>query len=262
MRLGISSWAFPWSIGASGMQAEQLLGWAHNAGLGLVQIADNLPLRGYASSKLKALRDEADRVGISFELGMRGMDLPELSAHIEIAKLMDAKLIRTLLPGRQEHACAAVIAQLKKIVPLFEQAEIVLAIENYEQQSSECLARIVKGIDSPFLRICLDTTNSVGALEMPHNTVEILAPFTSCLHIKDFGIERIPDKLGFLITGRPAGQGRLDIPLLLDRVLAKNPKVSVVLEQWPPFEDSLEATEQKEHEWATEGIRYLRGICS
>ena len=91
-------------------------------------------------------------------------------------------------------------------------------------------------------------------------TVDSLAPETAFLHIKDFTVERLPQGLGFQMTGRPAGRGMLDVPAILDRVRSCNPHVDETLEQWPPFAGSGEATASLEQDWARQGIAYLKDI--
>ncbi len=139
---------------------------------------------------------------------------------------------------------------------------MVLALDNYEMQSSKSLLELVTHFDSDSLEVCLDTANSIGRLEKSAETVDVLAPATACLHIKDFGIDRIPEKLGFRVTGRQAGTGMLNIPWIIRRVRSENPDVSVILEQWPPFTDSLQATIDMARAWAREGIACLQRILA
>jgi hypothetical protein len=103
----------------------------------------------------------------------------------------------------------------------------------------------------------LDTVNSLGALETPEVVVETLAPLTVNLHIKDFVIDRVPQMMGFVVSGVPAGTGKLAIPWLLGQMPVGN-DVSAILEQWPPLRESVEATIAMEQEWAERGVQYLR----
>ena len=70
-------------------------------------------------------------------------------------------------------------------------------------------------------------------------------------------IKRVPQRLGFVVRGAPAGAGMLDIPWLLGQMPSGN-TVSAILEQWPPLEKSVEATIAMERERAEQGVRYLR----
>jgi len=115
----------------------------------------------------------------------------------------------------------------------------------------------VRRLESTHVGICLDTVNSLGALETPEPVVETLAPLTVCLHVKDFAMDRTAHRMGFAVRGAPAGKGRLDIPWIL-RQLPANKNVSVILEQWPPWDTSVEKSILIEQEWAEQGVEYLR----
>ena len=265
MKLGISSWAFPWSIrqpgkevmGEQQMSAFDLLDWAHDAGVPVVQFADNLTL-----PNLSTLAERAEEFDIEIELGMRGVEPNDLLSTFHAAEVLNCRLIRTLLPASFDEERDFTIDRLYRVLPRFERAGVVLALENYEAQSSKSLLELVNHFDSDSLKVCLDTANSIGRLEKPAETVDVLAPATACLHIKDFGVERVPEKLGFQVTGRQAGTGMLNVPWIVRRVRSENPDVSVILEQWPPFTDSVQATVDMERAWAREGIAYLQRILA
>jgi sugar phosphate isomerase/epimerase len=120
------------------------------------------------------------------------------------------------------------------------------------------LAALVRRLESRHVGVCLDTVNSLGALETPERVVETLAHLTVKLHLKDFAIGRARQMMGFVVSGAPAGEGMLDIPWLLGQMSHRHNKMSAILEQWPPLRDSVEATIATEREWAERGIRYLR----
>jgi 3-oxoisoapionate decarboxylase len=56
----------------------------------------------------------------------------------------------------------------------YEAQEVTLAVENYEVQSCGLLTSLVRRLESEHVGICLDTTNSLGALETPRQVVELL----------------------------------------------------------------------------------------
>jgi L-ribulose-5-phosphate 3-epimerase UlaE len=100
--------------------------------------------------------------------------------------------------------------------------------------------------------------NSLGALETPERVVEMLSPLAVNLHVKDFVIGRVPQMMGFVVSGAPAGEGMLDIPWLLGQMTPTQNHMSAILEQWPPWTESVEATIALERDWAERGVRYLR----
>lgn len=85
-----------------------------------------------------------------------------------------------------------------------------------------------------------------------------LIPHTVNLHLKDFDIRRVDHQMGFVITGTPAGSGRLNIPDLLERVSKNGWNANVILELWPPYEESVEQAIRTEQSWLKQSIRYLR----
>ena len=121
---------------------------------------------------------------------------------------------------------------------------------------------IVQRLESPAVGICLDTVNSFGALEGPEAVVRALGPWTVNLHLKDFHIRRVDHQMGFLIEGRPAGQGQLDVPWLLGQLHAVGRDPNVILEQWTPPQFTIEETTAMEKSWALESIIYLRTLIA
>ncbi|MDQ4141187.1 MAG: sugar phosphate isomerase/epimerase, partial [Bacteroidota bacterium] len=100
--------------------------------------------------------------------------------------------------------------------------------------------------------------NSMGAGEGLEQIVDTLAPYTVNLHLKDFGIKRLPHLMGFQIDGRPAGKGMLNVPWLLDKLTPYGRCQTAVLEQWVIPETELSETITKEEDWAIESVNYLR----
>jgi sugar phosphate isomerase/epimerase len=264
MRLGISSWTYPWALGVSGFAPPQpftladLLERASALKVGVVQIADNLPLHKLDAVELCEVRDEAASLGLIVEVGTRGVEPAHLLCYLRLALEFGGKLVRTLTHTIESQPSLEQAEQwIREALPEFEAAGVVLGLDNYERHSCRDLAAMVRRLESPYVGVCLDTVNSLGALETPEHVVETLGPLTVNLHIKDFVIERVPQMMGFVVRGAPAGSGKLAIPWLLAQMHARN-GVSAVLEQWPPLGESIEVTVAREREWAEQGVRYLR----
>jgi sugar phosphate isomerase/epimerase len=135
-----------------------------------------------------------------------------------------------------------------------------LAIENHDRFSSSTLAGLVRQLGAGPVGICLDTVNSFGALEGPEIVVRNLAPFTACLHVKDFTITRVQSNMGFVIEGCAAGQGRLDVPWLLRELKASPHPFNAILETWVSPGHSLGETLARERAWAQQGVENLRTL--
>jgi sugar phosphate isomerase/epimerase len=267
MRLGIGSYTYTWAVGVPGhlpaqpMGAHDLLERARHLGVNVVQIADNLPLHQLPQAGLEELDHRARELGISVEVGTRGIDPKHLARYIEIASRFRSRILRVVVDTSDHHPDENEIVELvKAVLPELQCAGICLAIENHDRFPVRALARIVERIGSARVGICLDTVNSFGALEGPDTVIETLGPWTVNLHVKDFSIERVSHAMGFVIEGRPAGSGRLNVPWLLERLRALGRDPNAILELWTPPGATLEATIASEAEWAEESIRYLRSL--
>ena len=263
MRAGISSWTYPWSIGMAGFPSPRhpfrlsdLLARAAMLKVDVVQIADNLSLDSLDLAELHDARDQAVELGLSIEVGTRGVEPDRLGRHLEIARIFSAGLVRTLIscPGRLLSLEEAE-PQLRRVLPQFVDSNVVLGLENYEAHTCVDLANLVRRLESDHVGVCLDTVNSLGALEPPAYVIETLAPLTVNLHIKDFVVERVPSKMGFTVRGAQAGCGMLDVPTVLRQMPERD--LSVILEQWPPFNSSIDEAIALEQEWAERGVEYL-----
>ena len=268
MRIGISSWTYPWSIGVAGfpssrrpMRLADLLTRASLLKVQVVQVADNIPLHLLDPGELRDASQQATDLGLTLEIGTRGIEPSHLRRYLKIALSLKAVLVRTLLdlPNTQ-NALKQAEEWLRELMPEFESRGVTLGLENYEAHSCSDLVGLVRRVESDHLGVCLDTVNSLGALETPKHVVETLAPVTVNLHIKDFVIERVPQKMGFLVRGAQAGTGQLDIPWVLQQMPASR-NLSVILEQWPPSGASVEVAAALEEEWAAGGLEYLRTCC-
>lgn len=267
MRLGLGSYACAWAIGVPGsrpavpLDAVGLIRRAAGLGLGLVQIADNLPLEDLPPEEIASIRRAALSEGVDVELGARGLARDHLRRIFELCGVFDCRVLRVVLDTPDQHPSPAEVTRaIGELAPELERLGIVLAIENHDRFPSMSLALIMDAIRSPNVGICLDTVNSFGCLEGPEFVVSTLAPFVVSLHVKDFTIRRAGHMMGFEITGAPAGQGMLDIPRLLCQLRAAGRDPNAILELWPAPEPSVDATIHKEEEWARTSVQFLRTL--
>lgn len=268
MHIGISSYTYTWAVGVPGypsiespLTAVDLIRRAYELGVEVVQICDNIPLHHLSQSQLSEIKQEADRLGISLEIGTRGVGAEHLMKYLDIASCLNSELVRVILEKNGGSIAIEEAAdQIKKVLPQFEDKGIYIAIENHERHKASELVHLIKKLDSPFVGICLDTVNSFGALECPREVIETLAPYTINLHFKDFIIRRLDHKMGFEILGSPAGKGMLDIQFIMDTLGQFEQRLSpnLILELWTPYEKSIEATVKKEERWAEISIKYLK----
>ena len=266
-KLGISTYAFAWSIGVTGYPLEKpmdslmLIRRANELGVHLVQIADNLPLDRLSAAEFDMLIHETQRLGIAIEVGTRGIAHDHLRTYLQIALRFQSPILRVVIDTKDHRPSPEeVVKSLKVIMPEFEQAGITLAIENHDRFQVRTLAQIIESINSSFVGICLDTVNSLGALETPDVVVDTLGRYVVNLHIKDFLIRRTDHNLGFVVEGTPAGWGMLNIPDVLKRLNDLGRDFNAILELWPSPESSIQATIDKESAWVSQSISYLRTL--
>ena len=265
MQLGLSSYSYTWAFGVPGSQPESpmgaadLLQEAHRYGLPVVQIADNCPLHVLSPSELGELRRRADDLGVRIEVGMRGLIAESVASYLDIARRLGSDILRVVIDAAgYEPEVDEVVRTIRALVPQLKAHGIRLAIENHDRFLSDEFARMVNETDRHWVGICLDSVNSMGAGEGVREVVNTLAPLTINLHLKEFTVRRVDHKMGFVVEGKPAGQGLLNIPSLVAQVASHGRCRSAILELWTPPAPRLADTIRKEAEWVAASVAFLK----
>jgi sugar phosphate isomerase/epimerase len=290
MKLGINSYTYMWSLGPArpgvpgqesrGSQAGPgpaaltplgLLEKARQFGLHLVQTGPNLGLERLSEAELETFIRKAGEWGIELELGTRGLDSDHLAGQIELARRMGARLIRTVpqsppstqaqsrLAVQGEYAVQAglIPAAIAPILPRLEETGIRLGLENGGAPAADLRAAL-EAIGSPYVGVVLDMVNSLAVPEGWKEVTRQLAPFTLCLHYKDFTVRRAWHMMGFTCDGAPAGKGMVDTGWLFEQLRASPYDYNVIIELWTPEQETLAETVALEQAWAAESVAYLR----
>jgi sugar phosphate isomerase/epimerase len=265
LKLGIGTYTYMWSIGFEGarpavpMDALGLLSMACDLGVRVVQFGPNLPLEQLHRRELLKIADCARHSGIELEIGTRGVDAGHLCQILELAVGLGCGLIRTVpeSPDGQVPSHEALLGGLREIGPELERCRVRLALENGNIPSQR-LAETLDALANPWIGITLDTANSLAIPEGTQQVVKALSRHTMCFHIKDFAVQRVWHRMGFIVEGRPAGQGQMDLPWILDELKSGDADPNAILELWTPEQADIEATIALEHLWAKESVRYLR----
>jgi len=269
MKFGIGTYCTTWMIGVPNyplpqhpLQILQLLDIVHEYGLHLVQIADNFPLYSIDNKELLTISNKAEQLEISIEIGLRGSDPIALLRYLEIAEIFHSSIVRTLLTHESLEMCKK---ELLEVLPKYEEAGVKLALENHGLHASGELAEFIRSFHSPVIGCCLDTVNSFGSLEGPEVVIDNLLLHTINLHLKDFIVKRHTHQMGFEIIGTPAGEGKLPIVSLIQKIecLAKKnnrPAPTIILENWVPWQGNIEDTVVLEKQWLDKSIQYLKTL--
>jgi sugar phosphate isomerase/epimerase len=274
MKLGINTYTFMWSIGFQGVNPTHpkkaarpqvpltpfgLLEKARLLGVKLVQTGPNLPLDRLPEVDLDGFIRTAYDWGIQLELGTRGLGKEHLVRQAALARRMGATLIRTLpeLNGEYVSDVHLILPALRAILPVLEGEDLQLAIENGRIPASD-LHWLLDEIDSPHTGVVLDMVNSLAVPEGWKEVTRELAPYTMCVHYKDFTIRRAWHMMGFICDGAPSGKGFLDPKWLFDALQASPYDYNVIVELWPPEQETIETTIVLEQQWAVESVQFLR----
>jgi sugar phosphate isomerase/epimerase len=267
MKLGISSYAYTWSIGVPGQMPEkpmdcfQLLEKAINFQVSCIQIADNLPLDQQDHESRYRLLNLAQEAQIEIEVGMRGLTRENLEKYIDLAEYFRSPLLRAVIdvgdfcPGLWE-----ITHVIREYLPELVSRNIQLAIENHDRLKASEFARIIETVGDNHVGICLDSVNSMGAGEGLEEVLRILGPYTINFHIKDFMVKRASHMMGFSIEGTPAGQGMLPIEEILLKLENWGQCESGILELWIPPAGNLTETISCEDSWARMSIDFLKPL--
>jgi len=264
-KIGVGSWTFPWATGTVlDHRPKQILDplgvvqRAKDLGVHVVHFLDNLPLDKCDDDAIGRAGEFAAQHGIEVEIGTRGTDPEHLFRYLKIAQKMGAHLVRTM--GGWHGAPASlqeIDDNLSKVLPSFGESGVRIALENYEAYRTSDLASLVARIGHPALGICLDLTNSFGALESADEILGNLVPFAISVHLKEFAVERLEFLMGFAFRGKPTGKGMLPLQKMFAALAAASRQVNVIVEQWPPFQDTLAKTMELELNWARESVEHL-----
>lgn len=266
MRLGIGSYTFGWAVGVPGFPAPAdpltpmgLLAKASAAGVRVVQIADNLPLHPLSNDELATLRQDAQERGITLEIGTRGIAWDHLRHYLQIARRLESSLLRIVIDTADHQPTQSeVVSILSRIASEAGHHGVTIAIENHDRFPAATLLDIFQCVDHRAVGLCFDTANSLGCMEGAEQVLSLLGKHVVNVHLKDVRVSRLPHRFGFVVEGRPAGDGDLNIPELLRRLRAWGRDPNVIVELWPAPEATMTATIEKESRWADQSIRYLR----
>jgi sugar phosphate isomerase/epimerase len=265
MKLGISSYTYPWAAGLPDarpihpLTPLQLLEKADDLGVGIVQFGPNMPLPQLPEKELREVVKRAEASKIDLEIATNSIDPQRLRAQIKFAKRIGAILLKTTperaggrLPTRTEF-----LDCLRAIESDLAEEKVRLAIDNSRIPAAE-LNEVLGSIPSQWLGVALDTANPLALPQGWQLSVRVLGHRTLSLHIKDFVVLPEAHGMGFSVQGCPVGKGQLNVPWIVESFAALRIEPSAILECWTPQQNTLEETIAREAAWAREGVDYLR----
>ena len=261
-RIGLSSYAFFWQLSdkvSKPLSLHDALERTGELGVDLFQVCDYAPLEEMNDGDLAAVRATADSLGISLELGTKGIRPEHLRKFLRIAGILRSPLLRAMFntPGHTPTTDEAV-AIFKEVLPEFEAAGVKIGVETYEQVPTSRVLDVIRGVDSPYLGICSDPANTVAALEMPREVIDAVAPYVLNMHIKDFAFSRKDGWVGFTYSGAPLGEGLLDYGYMAEKIRPHERNINQIVEHWLPWQDNEADTIRLENQWTRQSLEFLR----
>ena len=201
------------------------------------------------------------------ETGKNAAAAEDLKKTVEAAQFLETRVLRIVGGGFVDRAQEPVLLQkervLKMFPPLVEHAaahDVVLAMENHQDFTADEQVEILQKIDSPYLRVTLDTGNNLRTLEDPIEVVRKLAPYTAATHMKDIiatGKGNPATEWRRFWPSAPLGRGIIDLPEVV-RILrqnnyqgALNVEIDFLDPRWPDEDEAV-----------AESIAYLRKISA
>src|ERR1700691_455142 len=216
----------------------EFLEHANALGAGGIQ----MPLTSREPGYIRKLRARAEELGMYYE-AITALPRPAATAACDStgapAKQAGALAIRVnCLPGRRyenftnladwDRAVARSHENIDAALRIVEKHQVPLAIENHKDWTAAEMAALMKAKSNRWLGVCLDTGNNIALLDDPMDTVETLAPYTNCSHVKDMGVAPYAD--GFLLSEMPLGEGMLDMRRIVDAIRRARPETRLTLE--------------------------------
>lgn len=261
-RIGLSSYAFFWQLSdqvSQPLSIHEALHKSSDLGVDLFQICDYAPLEDMNDAELTAVRTTADELGITLEVGTKGIRPEHLEKFLHIARMLGSDLLRTMfnVPGHTPDTEEAARI-FTGVLPAFQAAGVRIAVETYEQVPTERILDVVRRVNSPYLGICSDPANTVAALEMPRQVIDAVGPYVLNMHIKDFAFSRKRGWIGFTYSGAPLGEGLLDYDYMVEKIQPKERNINQIVEHWLPWQDSEAETIRLENQWTQQSLDFLR----
>lgn len=121
------------------------------------------------------------------------------------------------------------IRNFSTILPACRQHGVTLAFENHMDYRLSEVVTIVRGLDSEFARITMDTANPFLVLEDPLDGAQLAAPFTVAVHLKDFTVHPLTETWEPELHWAPVGRGDSPIAEILDLLQAEAPNPDELL---------------------------------
>lgn len=238
------------SLRSQGWNAFQLLDFAHGHGASVVNFSEPRFLGGTGADHLKRVREHAEALGISIEVGFGsicptstrflkedGSPREQLLRMFGIARLLGSPFVRCYLGSADERGGEVpldqhienTIAACRSVRDADGRHGLKIALENHAGDlQAQQLRDLVEEAGTDYVGTLLDAGNATWTLENPLHTLEVLAPLALTTGIRD---SRIWIEDGVIqVMWVPMGLGNVDIEGWTARFRELRPDLAVSLE--------------------------------
>jgi sugar phosphate isomerase/epimerase len=229
-----------------------------------VQI-DPMHLERHDENFAQHVRGFAEDEGLFLELGVQGFESNHLSEQIRFAQWLNVHFLRVFDIVRPRPKDIKKLNQqldfirreIEKLIPTLEAENIVLGWENHADYSSTEQLTVLKEIDHPNFRACIDIGNSMMFLEPPLETVKKLIPFAGGVHLKDYAA--IGTTFGLKFYGTALGNGIIPLKEILSILKQKTDLSHLVYEQSiEPITNDYREAISHEQETLVQSLKFAR----
>ena len=277
-KIGVDSYSFHLSFGKHGyhplfhfqpkMTIKQYLDIAKKLNLQVVQF-DPFHIPALSGSNFDSFAALLKQYNFEYMLGSVDSLLAEGKAAetvikkfklcIEACHTINAHLLRAVCGADRfrsdismENQLDVIAKNLQEITPYALEKDVTIAFENHGDMQSEDMIALIEKVDSPNVKINLDNANPVLALEDPVEAFRRMAPYTVCLHFKDFA--RRQTGFGMIVEGCELGKGVVNIKEQIKFFKDVCPDARLCLELCIP--------RGNENVTLTNSVKYLRELLS
>jgi sugar phosphate isomerase/epimerase len=229
-------------------------------GLDALQICENARPLELTEAQWAELLERARDLGLAIQLGCRTLRPDVLQQYLDRAARIPDDTVRIVLEEDAPPTRDEVIRFLDEAMPRLDRAGMKVAIENHSHVSCQMLAEVVAAYPPERVAFCVDSANSLRRFESADRVWELLGPRAVMYHLKDYIVSG--SNVGFSVGGAPLGQGQLDVPGFLQRILSRDRRPRIYLENWVPDSGSNATNIAADRRWLEESLRCTQDLLA
>lgn len=264
MKLGLESESMHLWLQNHRMDVFSFIDFAHEIGLDgvVINIIKDFGLDEHwgvlqsdDEKHLKKIKEKLDKYNMYCEIDSKGFEKEKFKKIARVAKILGVKIIRSYVPLTNNNKVVKKASDgafddskitakfnkedflkasddIKNIIPILEEFNLKLAIENHEYQTSSELNELLELINHKNIGFLFDFGNSMMAYEEPVKACQNMAKNVISTHLKDHIVFKEDNEL--YVCGVPVGEGNINIKRCIE-ILKENGLKHLNIEQCYPY---------------------------